>query len=77
MGDNGAVFEFEIGEGPRPITLHLTLRFGTSWNDADRAWFDSLMDGLWFDCGWQAFALSDNSALSPSVERRQARSGSS
>jgi hypothetical protein len=68
VGNDGASFEFAMADGVEPGSLHLTFRFGGTWDDAARAAFDSLMDRLWSECGWQAFSVSDNSALSRAVE---------
>ena len=69
IGNDGTSFEFAVADGPQPISLHLTFRFGGAWNDATQASFDQCMDRLWSECGWQAFAVSDNSALSKAAER--------
>src|SRR5215475_10544972 len=69
-GSDGTSFEFAMADGVQPLSLHLTFRFGGAWNDAARASFERCMDRLWSECGWQAFAVSDNSALSNAVESR-------
>ena len=70
ISDDGTSFEFAMADDPQPGSLHLTYRFGLAWNDAAQASFDQCMDRLWSECGWQAFAVSDNSALSNAVESR-------
>jgi hypothetical protein len=57
--------EFSIPSDEQPGSLHLTLRFGPSWNDERRDSFHIQMARLCDAPHWQAFAISDNSALLP------------
>jgi len=59
----GFVVEFQIAEGERPQSLHLSLHFGPNWTDATSDDFHNLVQRLFDELGWQAFAVSDNSPL--------------
>lgn len=61
--------EFSIPTETNPTSLHLTLRTGPSWNDGTDMGFHAKVSELYNNAGWQAFAVSDNSALLPLTER--------
>ena len=47
----------------RPRSLHLALRFGSNWGAEADSQFHTALHELFKSHGWQAFAVSDNSAL--------------
>jgi hypothetical protein len=59
----GFVIEFSIPNEGNPLSRHLTLHFGSSWEEAGSAAFDRLIQKLYELLRWQSFAASDNSSL--------------
>jgi hypothetical protein len=66
QNDDCAV-EFSIPNDEQPASLHVTLRFGPSWSDQQRERFYAQMARLCEAPRWQAFSVSDSSALLPAI----------
>ena len=65
---SGYSVEFSIPSGQAPSSLHLSLHFGPSWDDVSDAQFEAALRRLFRHYGWQAFAVSDNSAMSGTAD---------
>jgi hypothetical protein len=59
----GYAVEISIPDEDLPSSLHLSLHFGSEWESEGRSAFDVFVRNLYEMHQWQAFAVSDNSAL--------------
>ena len=60
---DGYRVEFHIADGDSPMLLQLTLHIGSKWTETVSDRFHDTMRRLYRKLGWQAFAVSNNSAL--------------
>jgi hypothetical protein len=60
---DGYWVEFNVAAGDNPMSLHLTLYIGSNWTPTVSDRFYESMQRLYRELGWQAFAVSNNSAL--------------
>ena len=55
----GFALELTIPDETRPSSLHLSLHFGSGWEEGGSAAFDRLVRVLYGAHRWQSFAVSD------------------
>jgi hypothetical protein len=62
----GDGYSVELSLSGQPVeSAHLTLRFGQSWDTQGEAHFEQQLTSACCPSGWVAFAVSDNSRITP------------
>ncbi|NMG34839.1 hypothetical protein GRF61_10340 [Azoarcus sp. TTM-91] len=62
----GDDYSVELSLSGQPVeSAHLTLRFGQSWDTQGEAHFEQQLTSTCGPSGWVAFAVSDNSRITP------------
>ena len=62
----GDGYSVELSLNGQPVeSAHLTLRFGQSWDIQGEAHFQQQLTNACCTSGWVAFAVSDNSRITP------------
>ena len=62
----GGDYSVELSLSGQPVeSAHLSLRFGPSWDPQGEAHFQKQLTSVCCPSGWVAFAVSDNSRITP------------